>query len=58
MLRKGRPCRKRIILLCLLYNSENAAVYPADKIIEKAENLHKLFIRNIRAFPRAICHGF
>ena len=25
------------ILLCLLYNSENAAVYPADKIIEKAE---------------------
>lgn len=25
------------ILLCLLYNSEDAAVYPADKIIEKAE---------------------
>lgn len=25
------------ILLCLLYNSENKAVYPADKIVEKAE---------------------
>lgn len=25
------------ILLCLLYNSENATVYPADKIIDKAE---------------------
>lgn len=25
------------ILLCLLYNSENVAVYPVDKIIDKAE---------------------
>ncbi|MBD5545435.1 MAG: hypothetical protein HDR01_14640 [Lachnospiraceae bacterium] len=25
------------ILLCLLYNSENATAYPADKIIDKAE---------------------
>lgn len=25
------------ILLCLLYNSENKKVYPADKIVEKAE---------------------
>lgn len=39
-------------LLCLLYNSGNAAVYPADKIMDKAEKFTQIIYPGYKNFSK------